>query len=196
MNFLNDIAAVFFIFAVFAAVFWGLYQMFVRPYLPPSVPYYLSQFFRTASKSLARGRNEVTGQADDLMLTSGHTSDEGSNLLTKAYNFFFSFDGRIIRSTFFFLQLIGGFLLIFSLTTFFISATETVLGVFELFAWVALPLGLWIGFSSCARRFRDLGITAWSTVLIFIPALNIAVFAMLLFAPTGTVKRILETPTV
>lgn len=130
-------------------------------------------------------------------------SGSESSLVKMAYNFLFGFDGSADRGEFAVTQLMGGFLVVVSWSGVWVllfhgddfADSNRAEGATLLVA-ISFLVGFWICLASVARRFRDLGVTAWATVLLFVPALNLALFAVLLFAPSGTLKRVIEKPTI
>ncbi len=104
----------------------------------------------------------------------------------------FSFKGRIGRGTFWAIFIIH-ILIMLLLMIAFVNAPEkrdaqdwlVRLGQYLLatFAMIYLPIAMWIAFAISAKRWHDVGMSGWMTLLYYIPAANIGAFLVLGITP-------------
>ncbi len=147
--------------------------------------------------------SSILGSGIETEGSSGKPEPGELTGIYKVLHFFFGFNGLADRGEFLVTQAIGGFLILASWTGAWLvlfhgddvsSASKG--EATAILSAISYLVGFWICLATTAKRFRDLGVTAWATVLMIVPPLNLALFLILLFAPEGTLKRIIQKPTV
>jgi len=119
---------------------------------------------------------------------NGHGQDVAAGSNATIGSLLFSFKGRIGRGTFWVIFIIH-ILIMLILMIAFVNAPEerdtqdwlVRLGqdLLATFAGIYLPIATWIAFAISAKRWHDVGMSGWMTLLYFIPAGNLAAFLVL-----------------
>ncbi len=123
---------------------------------------------------------------------NGHGQDVAAGSNATIGSLLFSFKGRIGRGTFWAIFIIH-ILIMLLLMIAFVNAPEerdtqdwlVRLGQYLLatFAAIYLPIATWIAFATFAKRWHDVGMSGWMTLLQFIPVANIGAFLGLGMTP-------------
>ena len=127
---------------------------------------------------------EVTQEIDLPDTDNNETQSESFNPgATASKNSFFSFEGRIPRSTYW-LTIIPLYLIGFTISIVFALLISN--GASEDIQWLKVIYiipAAWIVFAAYAKRWRDLGQSGWLALTLLIPFINILIILYLGFAP-------------